>query len=439
MTAGLARASVRHRPVAFAGVFGVLVLSATVVTASVAMLRTASGVRPGAAREELATMGAGFTVVTGYLSVFLIAMVMALSVAQRTQEHAMVRAVGGTPWQIRRTVAAEALCTALPALPVGYLLGWALARGWLAGMTAHGLVPQGVPLVVGAPPALAAGGVLLVTSQLGGVLAAHRAARARPADALGEAAGARRGLTVTGVLRGVGTLLALCGAAVLTAVTAAGPREDVGEHLPLVLLAHLVAVGCAGPALGRAAVLLLTWPVRLVTAPRVLGGGAAAQLALAQVRAQARRLSSALAPVALVVAFTLVKLAALAHSADPPWVDLFATVLYAAFAATAAALTLMMLSAEGRREVALLRSVGAGAGQVVRMRMTEAVTVAVTGYGVGTAVALAVTLPLGDAAGASLTALPAGTWAGTGAGVLALALASTLAPVPGHLRRALRR
>ncbi|UNZ18323.1 ABC transporter permease [Streptomyces sp. 891-h] len=436
MTTGLARASVRARPSAFAGVFSVLVLSATVVTASVAMLRTASGLPPGQAREAVGAMGAGFTVVTVYLSVFVIAQVMALTVAARARENAVLRAVGALPWQIRRTVATEALCTALPALPVGYGLGFLLAHIWRDGMAAHGLLPPGVPLTVGLPPALAAGGVLFVTSQLGGLLAAHRAARARPVEALGDAAGARRGVTVTGVVRGVGAVLALVGAAVLTAVTAAGPREEVGEHLPLVLLAHLVGVGCAGPAIAQAAARALAVPVRLLTAPRALGGGAAAELAFVQARAASRRLSSAITPVALVVAFTMVKLAALEAVAEPSWVDLFATVLYAAFAACAAANTLVLLSVERRREVALLRAIGAGSWQVLRMLVAEAATVTCAGFGAGAGVALAVTLPLGDAAGASLSALPPATWAGIGAGVLALALAATLAPLPGQLRRA---
>jgi putative ABC transport system permease protein len=436
MSTGLARASVRARPSAFAGVFSVLVLSATVVTASVAMLLTASRVPEGRSREAVSTMGAGFTVVTVYLSIFVIAQVMALTVSARARENAVLRAVGALPWQIRRTVATEALWTALPALPVGYGLGWALAHVWRDGMAAHGVMPHGVEVSVGWLPALAAAGVLFVTSQLGGLVAAHRAARARAVDALGDAAGARRGVTGVGVLRAVGAVLALFGAAVLTAVTAAGPREDVGEHLPLVLLAYLVAVGFAGPVIGRTAARLLSIPVRLVTAPRALGGGAAAELAFAQARAAARRLSSAVTPVALVVAFTLVKLAALASVDEPSWVDLFATVLYAAFAAFAAANTMVLLSAERRREVALLRAVGAGSGQVVRMLVVEALAVTCAGFGAGAGVALAVTLPLGEAAGASLSALPATAWAGTGGGVLALCLAATLAPLPGHLRRA---
>ncbi|WP_431983966.1 FtsX-like permease family protein [Streptomyces qinglanensis] len=228
----------------------------------------------------------------------------------------------------------------------------------------------------------------------------------------------------------------MSGAVALTAVTAAGPREDVGEHLPLVLLAYLVGVGCAGPVIGRAAVWLLAGPMRLLTAPRALGGGAAAELAFAQTRAAARRLSAAVTPVALVVAFSLVKSAALAAVAEPSWIDLFATALYAAFAACAAANTMVLLSAERRHEVALLRAIGAAPGQVARMLVVEALTVACAGFGAGTAVAFAVTLPLGDAAGASLSALPPTGWAAAAGGVLVLALAATLAPLPGQLRRA---
>ncbi|MER7411921.1 FtsX-like permease family protein [Streptomyces cacaoi] len=429
MTTGLARTSVRARPSAFAGVFTVLTLSATVVTASVAILRTASGLPPGAAREQTTAMGAGFTVVTVYLSIFVIGQVMALSVAQRATENAVLRAVGAMPWQIRRMVATEALLTALPALPLGYGLGVLLAHVWQDGMTEHGLLPGGPRLTVGPLPALVAAAVLVVTSQLGGLLAAHRAARAHPADALGEASAPRRGVTAGRVLRGVAAVLACAGAGALTALTAAGPREDAGEHLPLVLLAYLVAVALAGPALVRgvtAAAGAVRW---------IVGDGAAGELARAGVRARAGRLSPAVTPVALVVAFTLVKLAALAAADDPPWVDLFATVLYAAFAACVAVNTLVMLTAARRREVALLWAVGAGAGQIVRMFLAEAVLVGVAGGGAGALVALVVGLSLGEVAGVSLGVLGGGVWLGVGAGVLGLVLPAVGLPLVGHLRR----
>lgn len=423
MTTGLARASVRARPSAFAGVFAVLVLSATVVTSSVAMLRTAATLPASEAREDMTTMGAGFTLVTVYLAIFVIAQVLALAVAQRARENAVLRAVGALPWQIRRMVATEALLTSLLALPVGYALGWGLSQVWCGGMTANGLLPGGTRPTVGWLPALVAAAVLTVTSQLGGLLAAQRAARARPMDALGDAAAPRRGVTVARAARGVAAAVALAGAGGLTALTASGPREEVGERLPLVLLGYLVAVGLAGPALGRLTATLVAIPLRL------LGDGAASELALSHHRVHARRLSSAVTPVALVVAFTLVKLASLAATAEPSYVDLFATLLYGVFAALVAANTMVMLTVERRPQVALLRSLGAGDAQVLRMFLVDALLVAAAGYGAGLLVALAVTVPLGDAAGAPLGALSAGAWTGTGLGVLALAVLSTLTPV----------
>lgn len=86
---GLATAAVRSRPSALAGTFAALVLTATVVIASVAMTVSASAVPPGAdpaARAQLADlsdMGIAFSQMMAYLSIFVIGQVMALAVAQR--------------------------------------------------------------------------------------------------------------------------------------------------------------------------------------------------------------------------------------------------------------------------------------------------------------------------------------------------------------------
>ncbi|MEK8143991.1 hypothetical protein NKH18_24850 [Streptomyces sp. M10(2022)] len=63
------------------------------------------------------------------------------------------------------------------------------------------------------------------------------------------------------------------------------------------------------------------------------------------------------------VAFSLVKFAALVTTDTPSWIDVFGTALYASFAALVAANTMVMLTAERRREIALLRAVGATAGR----------------------------------------------------------------------------
>ncbi|MFJ2767201.1 FtsX-like permease family protein [Streptomyces sp. NPDC087300] len=152
---GLATAAVRSRPSALAGTFAALVLTATMVTAGVSMAVSASAVPPGAGpavRAQLADltdMGIGFCVMSVYLSIFVISQVMALAVAQRKRESALLRAIGAEPRQIRRMVAVEALGTALAALPFGYGLGALLGHFWLDGLTAHGMAPAGVSFHVG--------------------------------------------------------------------------------------------------------------------------------------------------------------------------------------------------------------------------------------------------------------------------------------------------
>ncbi|MER5970059.1 FtsX-like permease family protein [Streptomyces sp. NPDC002055] len=417
MTTGLARASLRSRPAAAAGVFSALVLSATVITACAAVLFSATAGPRSRQGDELALMGVGFTLVTVYLSVFVTGQVTALAVAQRQRETALLRTVGAGPWQIRRMVATEALLTAVPALPVGYGLGVLLARWWFGAMVDQGLVPEGVRLTVGPLPALVAAGVLTVTSLLGGLLAAQRAARSRPSVALGEAAGPAGGVTVVRLLLAVG---ALAGAVALGSAVAAGPADRAAERVPLLLLLYLVAVGLAGPVLGRAGCALLAVPFRLFGAPGVL--------AVANSRARARRLSAAITPVTLVVAFTLAKLGATAGRA-PSWIDLFATALYAGFAGLAAANTLVMLILERRREIALLRLVGAGAGQLLRMVLLEGVIVSGTSLVLGAAVATAALAPLGGTGGATApSGLPAEVLAALAGAVVLLVLLSSVLP-----------
>ncbi|MFI6939855.1 FtsX-like permease family protein [Streptomyces sp. NPDC050418] len=421
MTTRLARAAVRARPSVFGGVLAALTLSATVVTASTTVLQSASAAPPSASRSLLTEMGILFTLVTVYLSIFVIAQVMALAVAQRTPETALLRAVGATPGQVRRMVAAEALLTAVPALPLGWLLGRGLAAVWWNGMADHGMTPPGVHLTNGLLPPLASAGVLLVTSQLGGLLAARRAARTRPALLLGEARTPRRRTPV------VRLLLAGAAAAGGCALTFTAKASDSpGEKVPLILIAYLVAVSLAGPALGRLTASLLSGPLRLVY-------GGVGDLAVMGSRARSHRLSPAITPVALMVAFSLVKFAHLATQPRIAWLDVFGTALYGVFAALVAANTLVMLTSERRREVALLRAVGAQAGQVVRLVLAEGCVVAAAGFGAGVAMALAVSLPLGPAAG-SLGALPLTAWTGTAAAVLTLVLIASTAPLALSLR-----
>jgi putative ABC transport system permease protein len=133
----------------------------------------------------------------------------------------------------------------------------------------------------------------VVIGALSGLLAARRAGRAAPADALRESVADRRWPHPVRTLLG---LAGLGGSVVLVvAVTRSGAgTQQLGTALSL-LLALLVTVALLGPLLVALAELLFRLPAR--------AGGAAGRLAMAEVRALPRRMASAMLPVALSLSF----------------------------------------------------------------------------------------------------------------------------------------
>ncbi|MFF3484207.1 FtsX-like permease family protein [Streptomyces sp. NPDC002701] len=432
---GLAASSVRARPSAFVGTFVASVFCATVVTASVAVAVSASQVPSSPKQYAVYEMGLVFSLITVYMSVFVIGQVMSLAVSQRGRESALLRAVGAGPWQIRRMVATEGLFTALLALPVGYGLGALVAWVWFGALDASGMLPDGMALHIDLGPLLAALGMLVVCSQLGGFIGALRSSRIRPSAALSAAQvpGGER----VGRVRGFVSLVFLVGAVMLTGAAAAGPAEDAGDVIPLVLLAYLVTTAVAGPWLGRLATRAVTPALRAV-------GGVAGELAVAGSRARSRRLSAAITPIAMVTAFSLAQFVSLAAAEDLDATALFGTLLYAAFAGLIAANTLVMLTLERLREFSLLRTIGAETNQVRMVVLAESAITALAGVGAGTAIACAVVAPLGGRTGTPMSALPVWAWTatlGTGAVLVWAASAAPLGrmfrvrPIDGVTRR----
>ncbi|MEU3853831.1 ABC transporter permease [Streptomyces sp. NPDC029554] len=435
VTNGLATASVRARPSAFAGTFAALVFCATVVTASVAVAMSASRVPSSPEQYAVYEMGLVFSQITVYMSIFVIGQVMALAVSQRGRESALLRAIGAGPWQIRRMVATEALCTALLALPAGYGLGAVVAWAWFGALEGSGMLPAGMTLHIGLGPLFAALGTLVVCSQLGGFIAARRSSRTRPSAAL--AAAQVPGGERSGGVRGLISLVFLAGAVTLTVVAAVGSAENAGDVIPLVLLAYLVATGVGGPWLGRLATRAAAPVLRSV-------GGVAGELAVAGCRARAGRLSAAITPIAMVTAFALAQFVSLAASDDIDATALFGTLLYAAFAGLIATNTLVMLTLERLREFSLLRTIGAEKRQVRAVVLAESAITALAGVGAGAVIGCAVMVPLGGRTGTPMSALPVWAWAATlSAGALLVWAASAVPlgrmfrvrPIDGVTRR----
>ena len=104
-----------------------------------------------------------------------------MSVIERTREIGVLRALGSTRWQIRRTIADESLVIALigaaMGIAIGAGLGWALLKGLSFGIPGVSYQPA-VATMVGV--AVAA----VVLGLLAAILPARRAANLDVVEAL---------------------------------------------------------------------------------------------------------------------------------------------------------------------------------------------------------------------------------------------------------------
>jgi putative ABC transport system permease protein len=106
---------------------------------------------------------------------------LAMSVIERTREIGVLRALGSSRWQIRRTMVAESLLITIAGALTGVAAGLAIAIAWLPGFaqTMPGLsfhFPGGTTFAV----AIAA----VVLGTLAAVVPARRAARLKVIQAL---------------------------------------------------------------------------------------------------------------------------------------------------------------------------------------------------------------------------------------------------------------
>ncbi|MGW3493344.1 ABC transporter permease [Streptomyces sp. NPDC001020] len=245
-------------------------------------------------KEVLTGLGGSFGGVAAMTAVFVVMGTIALATGQRAREFAMLRAIGATPRQIRRTIATEAVILAPVAAALGVLPGLALARWWFGELVDRGAVPEQVSLDVGVLPMVVAVGACVLAALTAGWVAARRPARLRPSQALGEASVER---ARPGVIRIVMGLAALAGGGVLATLAARLGGSDAANTALGVIMCFLLAVALLGPLLAHLCASVFGLPLRAGAA------GAAGSLAADNTRAQARRLASAITPIIMVTAF----------------------------------------------------------------------------------------------------------------------------------------
>ncbi|MEU8241117.1 FtsX-like permease family protein [Actinoplanes missouriensis] len=297
-------AGFRQRWALFTGAVLTVSLGVALVQSSLLLLITAATAGPPADASPVARMRfdaqteasvALLGVTLGFaalLAVFIISSTFAFTVEQRRRELALLRLVGAVRGQLRRLLLGEAVLLGLLGAAAGIPAGVAVmaVQTWL--LRSLGFVPVGFTgawrgwvLFV----SLGSGVLLAVTGVL---VAARRAATVRPLDALRRTETGARVMTGGRWLFGV---LFLAGALVLTGLAPIGGAVGGQAMAMNVSVCAVIALALLGPRLVPLAARLL--PAR--------AAGLLGELAVANLRDDARRSASVAAPLIVLTGLLL--------------------------------------------------------------------------------------------------------------------------------------
>ncbi|MEV6397568.1 ABC transporter permease [Streptomyces sp. NPDC051907] len=164
-----------------------------------------------------------FAAIALFVGVFLIANTFTMLVAQRTRELALMRAVGASRRQVKRSVILEAAVVGAVASVVGFALGLGLATGLRAAMTSFGAkVPAG-ELIISPTAVILAFVVGVLITVFAAWLPARRAAKIPPVAAMSSvhAVATTKSLIVRNTIGGV---ITLAGAVAIVAGASMGEK-----------------------------------------------------------------------------------------------------------------------------------------------------------------------------------------------------------------------
>jgi putative ABC transport system permease protein len=362
------------------------VVISTMVTAAHSLNQLSPELRRSASVADAIETTGVFLGITVYLSLIIGGVTMNLAASGQVRDLALLRTIGATPGQVRRSLASQAAAIALPSAFVGALLGVPAAWSWLAVLRHFGVVPQATTVAVDPRGLPLAVGIVLITSLVGTLVAVARMSRVSPAAALTEA------LTGLRPVRPVRTLvgLTLIGAgAVLSAVLATTAPMQAGDAAVFVMLAECIGVGLLGPViLGVVTQVVRPWARGIV------------RVAVDDVETMTRKLSAALIPTVLAAAFAAVKIAAHTTAgtgvgpADEPWADYSGTAIYCAFAGVAAVNCFVTVMLARRQTLAAIQLAGAARRTLISIISIEAILVAAVAVTVAAAVAVVTLSPI---------------------------------------------
>jgi putative ABC transport system permease protein len=230
-----------------------------------------------------------------FVVMYSLATTFSMSVALRRRELGLFRATGATPRQVRRLVLREASLLTMAASAVGAVaslaVGPALGR-WLA---SNQLVAPDLA-VTARPEAIALAVVSVEVAALAGAwVAARRASRVRPVEALADA------VVDSNVMSPVRWLVAVPSLGGAVALATIDASNDLEAQLALAMGQAILAI----TGLAMVSPLIVPRLVALVIWPLSLGGRATALLVGHHARAGVRRTTAMASPALVAVGLTL--------------------------------------------------------------------------------------------------------------------------------------
>jgi putative ABC transport system permease protein len=237
-----------------------------------------------------------FAVVALVVGAFVIYNTFSITVAQRTRETALLRAIGAKRRQVMRAVKLEALLTGLFASAIGVVVGIGVAQALRMALEAFGLSLPSASTVVQPSTIVITMAIGVVVTVFAASSPARKAAKVKPIEALRAAGTDReRGTRRRTVL---GVLVTGAGAALVVQGLSGGNIAGVG----LGALAVFIGAAMLGPALARPFVRTFGWPI---ARGRGMAGTLARQNAARNPRRTSATASALMIGLALVVLITV--------------------------------------------------------------------------------------------------------------------------------------
>lgn len=175
----------------------------------------------------------GFGSIALFVSTLVIFNTFQVIVASRQRTMALIRAIGGTPGQLRLATLAEGALLGLFGGAVGVLLGWGVAQGFVVMMNYVDSTGEGLPSVLPSPAIIAIGvGIGLVLSVCAALVPALRAGRVSPMAALrpADVGTAEGGVSATRMISGAIVTVAGLGAVVYAALGSPDTDRPEGSY-----------------------------------------------------------------------------------------------------------------------------------------------------------------------------------------------------------------